>query len=211
VLLPLDQAEELARAEGEGADVLCDYLRAALLPPPSNNGDDASAGAAMIALTARSDSFPELHTARRFAGLDARCADIRPVPLHRFDDVIEKPAARYGVEIEPGLIEAMIEDAPGADALPLFAFAMENPRAPAARRRGPHPEGIPRKARSAAPSISPASRPMPVAALPSGETHPSGGLRQHSAGVAALATAGESLHAPVRVGVEEARALSGAE
>jgi conflict system STAND superfamily ATPase len=126
VLLPLDQAEELARTEGEGADVLCDYLRAALLSAPSNNGADAPSAGAMIALTARSDSFPELQTARRFAGLDARCADIRPVPLHRFDDAIEKPAGRYGVQIEPGLIEAMIADAPGADALPLFAFAMEN-------------------------------------------------------------------------------------
>lgn len=125
VLLPLDQAEELARAEGEGADVLCDYLRAALLPPPSTNGDAPVAGA-MIALTARSDSFPELQTARRFAGLDARCADIRPVPLYRFSEAIEKPAARYGVQIEPGLVEAMIEDAPGADALPLFAFAMQS-------------------------------------------------------------------------------------
>ena len=80
----------------------------------------------MIALTARSDSFPQLQAARRFADLDSRCADIRPVPLHRFDDAIEKPAARYGVQIEPGLVEAMIEDAPAADALPLFAFVLEN-------------------------------------------------------------------------------------
>jgi formylglycine-generating enzyme required for sulfatase activity len=125
VLIPLDQAEELARAEGQGADVLCDYLRAALLPAPSADGADAPAPGGMIALTARSDGFPELQAARRFAGLDARCADIRPVPVHRFDDTIEKPAARYGVQIEPGLVEAMIEDAPAADVLPLFAFALE--------------------------------------------------------------------------------------
>ena len=106
--------------------MLCDYLRAVLLPAPSANGADASASGVMITLTARSDSFPQLQAARRFADLDARCADIRPVPVHRFDDAIEKPAARYGVQIEPGLVEAMIEDAPAADALPLFAFAMEN-------------------------------------------------------------------------------------
>ena len=87
---------------------------------------DAPAAGVMIALTARSDSFPQLQAARRFADLDSRCADIRPVPVHRFDDAIEKPAARYGVQIEPGLVDAMIEDAPAADALPLFAFAMEN-------------------------------------------------------------------------------------
>jgi formylglycine-generating enzyme required for sulfatase activity len=126
VLIPLDQAEELARAEGQGADVLCDYLRAALLQAPSADGTEALASGVMITLTARSDSLPELQAARRFAGLDARCADIRPVPVHRFDDAIEKPAVRYGVKIEPGIVEAMIEDAPVADALPLFAFALEN-------------------------------------------------------------------------------------
>ena len=126
VLIPLDQAEELAGAEGQdGADALCDFLRAALLPATSADGDAPAAGV-MIALTARSDSFPQLQAARRFADLDSRCADIRPVPLHRFDDTIEKPAARYGVQIEPGLVDAMIGDAPAADALPLFAFAMEN-------------------------------------------------------------------------------------
>ena len=86
VLLPLDQAEELARAEGEGADALCDYLRAALLSPTSTDNVDVPAAGAMIVLTARSDSFPELQTARRFTGLDACLADIRPVsaiPLQR--------------------------------------------------------------------------------------------------------------------------------
>ena len=126
VLIPLDQAEELARTEGEGADVLCDYLRAVLLPAPSAYDADVPAADAMIALTARSDGFSELQAARRFAGLDARCADIRSVPVHRFDDVFEKPADRYGVQIEPGLVEAMIEDVPAADALPLIAFALEN-------------------------------------------------------------------------------------
>ena len=56
----VDQAEELARAEGQGADVLCDYLRGALLQLLSADGVDTPASGAMIALTAHSDGFAEL-------------------------------------------------------------------------------------------------------------------------------------------------------
>jgi WD40 repeat protein len=125
VLIPLDQAEELARQDGESGDVLCDYFRAALAEQlPVDGAQDTGAGS-LIVFTVRTDSFPELQRARRFLGLDARCADIRPVPVHRFADVIEGPAARYGIQIDPDLVEVMIEDIPGEDALPLLAFALQ--------------------------------------------------------------------------------------
>jgi hypothetical protein len=86
---------------------------------------EQGASRVLLCLTVRTDSLPELQKSRRFTGLDARCADIRPIPLYRFDAAIEGPASRYGVQIETGLVETMIEEAPGDDALPLLAFALQ--------------------------------------------------------------------------------------
>ena len=48
-----------------------------------------------------------------------------PCPLFRFDSVIEEPAQRYGVRVDPTLVDAVIEDAPKEDALPLLAFGLQ--------------------------------------------------------------------------------------
>ncbi len=124
VLIALDQAEELARSPGEPADAVSDYLRATAIGLSSAAAASGEASALLV-LTIRSDSFAEFQKSERFIGFDARCCDIRPVPLYRFDAAIEEPAARYGIQIEPGLVEAMIDDAPGEDALPLLAFALQ--------------------------------------------------------------------------------------
>ena len=126
ILIALDQAEELARTDEEGADTLCDYLRAALLPRAENAGNEMGPVVdAMVVLTTRSDSFPELQAARRFAGLNTRGADIRTVRLHRLNNIIEEPAGRYGVQVDPELADAIFDDAPSDDALPLVAFALQ--------------------------------------------------------------------------------------
>jgi hypothetical protein len=39
--------------------------------------------------------------------------------------VVEEPAKRYSVEVHPQLVDALIEDAPKEDALPLLAFALQ--------------------------------------------------------------------------------------
>jgi len=119
VLIALDQAEELARADGESGDTLGAYLRAAL----AQNGDENTSYAVVI--TVRSDSFSELQAAKQFDGLVTRTADIRTMPPYRFSSAIEQPAARYGVEIEPNLIETLMEDAGGKDSLPLLAFTLQ--------------------------------------------------------------------------------------
>jgi hypothetical protein len=124
VLIALDQAEELARAGGEtvdSADSLGAYLKAAA----GAVTEEGEAPPYSLIFTVRSDSFAELQTASRFDGLITRTADIRTLPLYRFSHAIEQPAARYGVEIEPELIEALIEDAGSRDALPLLAFTLQ--------------------------------------------------------------------------------------
>lgn len=106
----------MARAEGKSGEALADYLRAALA---------ASGGGWQLAFTIRTDSFPELQSHRRFQDLEARGYDLRAIPVFRFDAVVEKPAKRYGVEIDNHLVDALMEDAPKEDALPLLAFALQ--------------------------------------------------------------------------------------
>lgn len=115
ILVGVDQAEELARAEGDSGEALADYLRAAL----------AAATSWQLALTIRTDSFPELQSHRRFQDLEARCYDLRTIRVFRFESVVQEPAKRYGVAVNDALVDALVEDAPKEDALPLLAFALQ--------------------------------------------------------------------------------------
>jgi hypothetical protein len=67
ILIGIDQAEELAQAQGDSGEALADYLRTAV----------AAATSWQIALTVRTDSFPELQGHRRFQGLEAHPFDLR--------------------------------------------------------------------------------------------------------------------------------------
>jgi hypothetical protein len=116
ILISVDQAEEIARADSKSGEALADYLRAALA---------TTRGAWQLAFTIRTDSFSELQSHRRFQNLEARGYDLRTVPLFRFANVIEEPAKRYGVVFDSFLVDALMEDAPKEDALPLLAFALQ--------------------------------------------------------------------------------------
>jgi formylglycine-generating enzyme required for sulfatase activity len=116
ILISVDQAEELTRAEGDSGEALADYLRVSLATSKSRW---------QVAFTIRSDSFPKLQSHHRFQGLEARGYDLRAIPVFRFDNVVEEPARRYGVEVEHVLVDALMEDAPKEDALPLLAFALQ--------------------------------------------------------------------------------------
>ena len=116
ILIGVDQAEEMARGEGESAEALADYLRVALASAKSPW---------QLAFTIRTDSFPELQHHRRFQDLEARGYDLRAIPVFRFDSVVEEPAKRYGVIVDNALVDGLMEDAPKEDALPLLAFALQ--------------------------------------------------------------------------------------
>jgi formylglycine-generating enzyme required for sulfatase activity len=116
ILISIDQAEEMVRADGESGDALADYLRVALVTGTSNW---------QLAFTIRTDNFPELQRHRRFQNLEARGYDLRAVPVFRFDSVVGEPAKRYGVTVDHGLVDALVEDAPKQDAMPLLAFALQ--------------------------------------------------------------------------------------
>lgn len=115
VLMSVDQAEELVRAGGESGDAFSDYIKAALVDQSNWQ----------LVFTIRTDSFSELQESSKFSGIETRGYDLRAMPVFRFDDVIKKPAERYGITIADKLIDRLIEDSPGSDALPLLAFALE--------------------------------------------------------------------------------------
>jgi len=116
ILISVDQAEELARADGDSGDALADYLRVALVMASSSW---------QLAFTIRTDNFPELQRHRRFQNLEARGYDLRAIPAFRFESVVAEPAKRYGVAVERALVDALMEDTPKEDALPLLAFALQ--------------------------------------------------------------------------------------
>lgn len=88
---------------------------------------DASAleGSPLVVLaTIRSDF---LNAFQLFPGAADRYEEITldPTPKARFGELIEGPARRFGLSVEPGLVAELVEDTSRDDALPLLAFALE--------------------------------------------------------------------------------------
>ncbi|MEM7329688.1 MAG: toll/interleukin-1 receptor domain-containing protein [Pseudomonadota bacterium] len=127
-LISLDQAEELFESTRDDADILADYMRAAILPRTEidESDDDLPLGGGWrLLFTIRTDSYAAFQSHHRFRELEADGIDLRPLPIWRFDNAIDGPAARYGVSIEGNLIDRLVSDAPGEDSLPLLAFTMQ--------------------------------------------------------------------------------------
>jgi conflict system STAND superfamily ATPase/TIR domain-containing protein len=116
ILIGVDQAEELARADGAVGEALADYLRVA---------SAEFKGQWRIALTIRTDSFSELQSHPRFKSLDCCGYDLRAISVNHFIEVVQEPSKRYGVEVGHDLLDALMADAPKEDALPLLAFALQ--------------------------------------------------------------------------------------
>ena len=117
VLLPLDQAEALVagdRPEGDPARLLLDAL-VQILGRRTRH--------VVVAATIRTEFVPRPET--MFAGPEIR---LRQAPLSAIGslaEIIEKPADRFGLELEPGLSERIVEDVHTADALPLLAYTLK--------------------------------------------------------------------------------------
>lgn len=57
------------------------------------------------------------------------------MPRSRFGEVIEGPADRFGLELDPGLSERLVADTAYNDALPLLSFTLEKLYAKCAAHR----------------------------------------------------------------------------
>ncbi len=125
IVITVDQAEELFRAEGtEEGGALLSLLRDLVT-------EDAPGIIALFAI--RSDSYDNLEHAKPFEGFAQSTLALLPMPRGAYIDVIEGPARRL-VEaggrllIEPRLTEQLLGDIDkggGKDALPLLAFTLE--------------------------------------------------------------------------------------
>ncbi len=125
LIIAIDQAEELFRAEGaaEGESLLT-LLRDLVCT------DDP----AVIALfVIRSDSYDALEHAKPLEGLSQKAFPLLPMPRGAYQMVIEGPAGRLvrsgrQFTIDPSLTEVLLADLDkggGSDALPLLAFTLE--------------------------------------------------------------------------------------
>ena len=114
LLLAVDDAASLTKA-GDEAEALVDYLRAAVAP--EGNGH--------LLVTVGTERFAELQTHPRFQALTFRGVDVRPVPSAQFERVATEPARRYGVEVEPALVDALKGQTPAKQALPALSFTLQ--------------------------------------------------------------------------------------
>jgi WD40 repeat protein/energy-coupling factor transporter ATP-binding protein EcfA2 len=115
LLVVVDQAEELLTRSGVREQQ--NFLR--LLGGAL--GDDSPL---WVVATVRSEF---LSTAPERAGLAEVVDDplmIEPLSRSRLPEVIERPAQRAGLDFAPGLVERMVEETTGGDALPLLAYTL---------------------------------------------------------------------------------------
>jgi hypothetical protein len=115
VLIVVDQAEELLTRTGAGEQQAFLALLAGALHEDSP---------VWAVATVRSEF---LSTAPDRAGLAEAVDDpliIEPLSRARLAEVITHPAQRAGLDLEPGLVERMVEDTAGGDALPLLGYTL---------------------------------------------------------------------------------------
>ncbi len=115
VLLFIDQFEELLGHPPEHlANRFLAHLRSTLEPP---------AGLIAVA-TLRSDYLGTFQKHPALRGMAFRSLPVGPVPVEGLADIIQKPAALAGMDVEPSLVQALLADTEAEDALPLLAFTL---------------------------------------------------------------------------------------
>jgi tetratricopeptide (TPR) repeat protein len=122
IVIAIDQAEEMFNIEAQGESIpLLDLLAGTL----SSERDKL-----LVIATIRSDRYEQFQSNSVLLSLPRDLFDLPSVPPAEFKSVIEGPMRRVTdsggrLAIEPALTERLIEDAQGADALPLLAFTLE--------------------------------------------------------------------------------------
>lgn len=133
LLLFIDQLEELVtrpRDQGDATAFVEALLHAA-------NDGSPDRGPITVISTARADFYSSLLELPNVgSALLANPYPLSSLPLHRLREVIEGPARIAGIRFEEGLVDQILDDAAGADVLPLLSFvlrAMYDAMPPASR------------------------------------------------------------------------------
>jgi hypothetical protein len=124
-LIAVDQGEELFAAEDAAESERLLAMMGKLLTSPQHDIDP------YVLVTIRADSVDAL--IQRVPGLGIATPQtimLPPLSPAAYRDVITKPAAVYTrqvarLDLEPELVQALVEGASGADALPLLAFTLQ--------------------------------------------------------------------------------------
>jgi WD40 repeat protein len=117
-VLMIDQAEELLNEEGRAESERFMEILARTL--------EAEKGL-IVVLAIRSDAFPQFQAAPGLAGVAREPFDLAPMPAGSLRLVIEGPAklATPPLKPAPALVDALLADSTGQDALPLLAFTLD--------------------------------------------------------------------------------------
>ena len=123
-LLAIDQAEELFAAENAiESQIFLNALSPLLKDPPPDLDP-------YVILTIRSDSVQSLLDRVAVLGLDTpKPIYLPPMARESYREVIVRPAEVFSarvrrLSVDPALVQAVVDEAKGADALPLLAFTL---------------------------------------------------------------------------------------
>lgn len=116
LLLSLDQAEVLLAGSQDEVDTDASRFLAAVGQILASRTRKL-----VIVLTIRTEFMPALE---REMPSDVRLHDRSLRPMTVLSEIIEKPAARFGIELEEGLTGRMVEETQGAGGLPLLAYTL---------------------------------------------------------------------------------------
>jgi hypothetical protein len=115
VLITVDQAEELLAPDLVDGGAFFRFVGRV-----ANMLD----GPFFLVLTLRSDFLTAFEEHREIRGKPRKGIHVSPLAVEDLPSVIERPAEVAGVELGPGLVQAMVRDAGDAHALPVLAFVL---------------------------------------------------------------------------------------
>ena len=116
VLICVDQLEELFTLSGsDEADRFLAMLRHAA---------ESAGSQIFVVATVRSDFLGAVQTQATLREVSFAELLVNPMSMASIGEIIEGPAAVANLELEPGLVQAMLHDTEGEGALPLLAFTL---------------------------------------------------------------------------------------
>ena len=116
VLIFVDQGEELVTRAADTARV-----RFARVIKDALDGPDV----VRVVTTLRSEFLTRVLQQTELADFIPEPFVLAPLPKNRLASAVQDPAEVAGIELAPNLVERIVEDTGGGDALPLMAFTME--------------------------------------------------------------------------------------
>ncbi|MCH4564540.1 TIR domain-containing protein [Halomonas sp. EGI 63088] len=114
LVLVIDQLEELLSDSPQA-----EQLMRVLAPVLRDTGTPV-----LVIATLRSDFLGALQDHPAWRDVPLQPLTVEPLSMEGFAAVIEGPAELAGLELEPGLVRAMVADTATQDALPLLAFTL---------------------------------------------------------------------------------------